>query len=374
MRYGQGSVTQDKRGHWRARYYGPDGKQRSKTFRRKTDAQDYLASMKTDRNRGDWIDPKGGEVLFGKWVAEWLRSKHTLGEAARARDESLLKNHVLPAFEDTPIGRIGPLDIRAWVNDLVDAGLSPRTIHACYRIAASSLRAAAAARLIGDPPLGVGVIHLPKIERKPERFLTEGEVETLATAMMEHYQPLVYTLAYTGCRWQEIAGLKRCFLDVPKSQLHVRGVLARTKSGYRYKTHPKTDAARRTVTLPRFVAEMLKERAEDHDTEWVFTGPGGARLDGSNFRRPWKTAINKVGLEHLTVHDLRHTHAAWLIRDGIQPLALQRRLGHKDIRTTMNVYGHLFPNFEQDLVETLDRRRAEAMGESAKIVSLKARR
>jgi integrase len=107
--------------------------------------------------------------------------------------------------------------------------------------------------------------------------------------------------------------------------------------------------------------------------EMVFTSPKGHVLRSSNFRRPWTKAVVAAGLTPLTFHDLRHTHAAWLIRDGIQALALQRRLGHKDIRTTMNVYGHLFPNFEDAVIERLDRRRVEAQsGESAKIFRLQA--
>lgn len=378
MEYGQGSLTQDPRnGKWLARYRAPDGRQRSKSFKRKSDARTFLSTMAADKERGVWIDPQGAQVPFGKWAEEWLRSQHGLGNASRYRDQGLLRNHVLPVFGSTPLGRISPLDARAWVNDLVASGLSPSTVRLCFRLFAGPMKAAAVARMIPDLPLGRGIINLPPIVPKRERFLTEAEVERLAVAFAEDWRPLIYTAAYTGCRWQELAGLKRCFLDLDRNQLHVRGVTEKDGGVIRWREHPKTEAGRRTIALPAFLAEMLEDHQKSQPLgEMVFTSPKGGLLRETNFRkRFWVPAVQGSGLAPLTFHDLRHTHAAWLIREGVQPLALQRRLGHKDIRTTMNVYGHLFPNHEDGLVVALDQRRAavrENFSESAKIVRLNA--
>ena len=374
MSYGQGSLTQDQRnGRWLARYRGADGRQHSKTFERKTDARNFLAAMQTDKLRGVWIDPAGAQVLFSDWAQEWFRGRHGLGPATRARDESLLRNHIMPMFARMPLGRIGPLDVRSWINDLVSAGLSPRTVQSCFTVLGSILRSAHAAKLIAEVPLAKGVVDLPRAQRKRERFLTELELEHLASQFDGHYKPLIYTAAYTGCRWQEVSGLKRCFLDLDGAKLHVRGVFERVGGGLSYRECPKSDAGRRTISLPRFLATMLTDYLAVLDTqEWVFTVPAGGTLRESNFRRVWRGAVSRAGLEPLTFHDLRHTHAAWLIRDGVQPLALQRRLGHRDIRTTMNVYGHLFPNFEDAVVDLLERRHREASEESAKILSFLA--
>jgi integrase len=391
--YGQGSVTEDKRsGKWLARYRGPDGRQRSKTFTRKTDARKFLSSMQADKVRGTWIDPQGAQTPFDRWAHEWFQSQHRLGPHARDRDGGLLSNHIIPGFGATPLGRIGPLDVRRWINELIlgtgptsnliDASgrsrpripLSPRTLQPCYRIFSAIMRSAVDARLIGIAPTGRGIVYLPKIERKPERFLSELELERLADAISPHYSVLVVAAAYTGCRWQELAGLKRCYLDLDKGLIHVRGVLERVKGDVRYKEHPKTQSSRRAVGLPRFLVDALREHIAGQPVhEYVFTSPKGFVLRSSNFKRPWKSAVEAAGLSPLTFHDLRHTHAAWLIRDGVAPEALKRRLGHKSIRTTMDVYGHLFPNFEDAVIETLDRRRDEALsGETAKIIRLQA--
>jgi integrase len=75
----------------------------------------------------------------------------------------------------------------------------------------------------------------------------------------------------------------------------------------------------------------------------------------------WVPAVESAGLAPLKFHELRHTAAAFMISDGADPLQIKRRMGHADIRTTYNLYGHLFPDREEALVAALDRRRAAAL-------------
>ncbi len=114
---------------------------------------------------------------------------------------------------------------------------------------------------------------------------------------------------------------------------------------------------------PAFLVELLSEHlAHAPESEFVFPVPQGGpslpRLSPSVLQ----PAVRMAGLEPLTPHELRHTHAAMLIRDGANPLAIQKRLGHKDIRTTLNVYGHLFPEQDEILSELLDATYGEVHG------------
>lgn len=373
--YGQGSISERKRrvnGRektvYLARYWGPDGKQHSRTFERKTDARNFLSQSITDKRRNEWFDPALGATAFGKWATEWFEGQHGLGDPARARDDSLLRNHILPAFATRPLAKISPLEVRSWINRLVAKGLAPRTVHACFRIFGTIMRAAVAAKMIPDAPVGRGVVDLPKIERKSERFLTEAEVEKLVDLVPSHYQALIYTAAYTGCRWQELAGLRRENLDLLGRKLHVRTVVERVGGTVRIKEFPKSDMSRRTIGLPQRVVDLLAIHLRGaKESELAFTGPDGGILREANFRkRQWNPAItglletlpkNRAAeLAGITFHDLRHTHVAWLIADGTAALSIQRRLGHRDIKTTMNTYGHLFPHLEEELVERLDDR------------------
>ena len=64
--------------------------------------------------------------------------------------------------------------------------------------------------------------------------------------------------------------------------------------------------------------------------------------------------IEKAGVKKIRVHDLRHSHVAYLIHQGVEPLMIKQRLGHKDIKITLNTYGHLYPNEQKKLAEMLN--------------------
>jgi hypothetical protein len=131
-------IRQTPSGKWQARYRDPSGRLRGKTFIRKGDAQAFLAATKTDLHRGAWIDPSRSMTRFGDLAGEWLDNRLNLRRTSLARDESYLRNHVLPAFEDLPLGRLERGAIQAWVKDLTADGLAPRTCRCATRSSRAS--------------------------------------------------------------------------------------------------------------------------------------------------------------------------------------------------------------------------------------------
>ena len=95
--------------------------------------------------------------------------------------------------------------------------------------------------------------------------------------------------------------------------------------------------------MPEFLRKMLARHLNEFGSgEWVFSSPGGGFLRYDNFRdRVWLPAVGSSGLGALTFHQLRHTAAALMVDEGAEALQVKRRMGHKDIRTTYNTYGHL---------------------------------
>ena len=67
--------------------------------------------------------------------------------------------------------------------------------------------------------------------------------------------------------------------------------------------------------------------------------------------------MERAGVKKIRVHDFRHSHVAYLVDQGVQPLIIKERLGHRDIKITLNTYGHLYPNKQVQLAEMLDRNR-----------------
>jgi integrase len=113
----------------------------------------------------------------------------------------------------------------------------------------------------------------------------------------------------------------------------------------------------RTIPLPKPLVHVLRAHLEDAPaSDFVFPARQGGHLRYDNFRtRVWDKAVVQAGLEGLTFHELRHTCAALLIRHGADVLFVSRFLGHTDVRTTLNVYGHLFPRHGAEAVEAVGR-------------------
>jgi integrase len=202
----------DRRKPWRARYWGPDGRQHSRSFERKADAQRWLAEVQHDKAGGTWTDPRLGRVRFAEWYIEWQHTTHNVRPTTAVRDRMLADRYVLPRFGPVPLARIGQRDVRGWVAELSAKGLAPATVHKCYQLLSKILAAAVEAGMLPRSPCRQ--VPLPKIERTEMRFLTAVEVRRLAEVIGPQYRALVLLGAYGGLRIGEMAGLRRKRLDL----------------------------------------------------------------------------------------------------------------------------------------------------------------
>jgi integrase len=343
------------RRRWRARYRASDGREHSQSFSRKADARRFAAEREAAVQAGRWIDPRAGNMPLRTWAQRVMASRLHLRPATRARDVAYLNNHVLNTFGDRPLSHISKEEVQAWVQFLVEGkGLAPRTVRECYRVLASMMREAVDSKLLPESPCRR--IALPRIPSTEKRFLSAMEVVRLADTIDPRFRAFVFAGCYLGLRWGELAGLKRANLDLGARRARVVGSLERVHSGFRYVEETKTAATRRTLSLPGFLVTILSEHlAIVADTEFVFPAPQRGCLNYHSWRtRFWNPAVKKASLWPFNPHEMRHTCVALLIDQGAHPLAIQRYIGHSDIRTTMNTYGHLFPNHDDASAHALD--------------------
>jgi len=122
-----GRVRRLPSGRYQARYLGPDGKDRpaSDTFASKTDAEVWLARKEIEIRDGEWIDPDLGKVTFQAYATRWVRDRR-LKPRTDELYQGLLRNHVLPAFGNRPVGEIREPEVRRWHKELLTAGPSGR--------------------------------------------------------------------------------------------------------------------------------------------------------------------------------------------------------------------------------------------------------
>jgi integrase len=389
---------------WRARYPDPTRggtAQIERKFDTKREAERWLNEQKVAVQRGTHIDPSQASRRFADIVDAWRGTWIELEPKTKAGYDNMLNKHVLPRWRDAQIGAVSADSIQAWVNELAESGRAPGTIAHVYGVVRSVLRVAVERRYITINPCDA--VRLPRRSSYGERgapkemlFLTAPEVQQLAEAIDPHYRVLVYTAAYSGMRAGELGALRRRDVDLLHGRLNVNRALKEINS-----TSPTLSAGDkglifgatktgkcRVIGVPCFLVAMLTDHLASIPSDpdaLVFTANEGGPLRHSNFyRRHFKPTVRRrycVGCgttvqpddevcpecegadliyiltprKHgLRFHDLRHTCAALLIAADAHPKAIQDHLGHRDIQTTFNVYGHMLPAAQEALAAALD--------------------
>ena len=236
-------------------------------------------------------------------------------------------------------------DVRAWAVKLIREGRSPATAQRCVHLLSASLKSAVDARVLGR-----NEAHGIRVDRGKElrqRYLTQDEVERIVDHLPTRTdQTVVYLLAYTGCRWGEIAGLHW-------ARVSDDGVLtvAETMDDQNRVIVPWPKGKKpRAVQLAPWLVDRLGERTAgpcgvDHlsgrcQSGLVVTTKSGTALGARNWRRVFDQAVTDAGLTDVWPHLLRHTAASWGIQNGASLAEVGQLLGHRSPQTTQR-YAHL---------------------------------
>lgn len=207
-------------------------------------------------------------------------------------------------------------------------------------------------------------------EDSPERpLLTPAQVLALADAIDPRYRALVLVAGTGGLRLGELLGLRLVDVDLSAGTVQVEQAATHMMSGARLLGPPKSLAGRRVVTLPAFVVDALRRhlaaRSRDSAVSHVFTTPAGQPLDKATLYRAWRAARAKVGLDHVTLHDLRHAAATFAAWAGASTRELMARIGHSSPWAALR-YQHAVPERDHDIACRLDEIFTQARLELAK--------
>ena len=367
------SITRDKSGAWRARYRDPEGKQRSRNFSRRRDAELFLTSAEHAKASGTYVDPVLGKITFDTWAKEWRAGVVDLRPSTLARDDGYLKRYLQPTFGKKRLAEIDHVMVRAWVAGLIARGLAPSTVVLAGLLMRKIMATAVAAGRIPASPCNG--IRLPRIEREEARFLAPAEIGALTDTINERYRGLVMLGAFGGLRIGEMLGLRAKHLDLLHGRVSVAEILVEV-SGQLYFGPPKTRAGRRAVPLPRVAIDALDDHLRRYPAaqgDLVFSAPEGGPVRLASWRRRfWKPAVEASGLSPLRPHDLRHTAVALWIAAGATPREIATRAGHTSVVTVLDRYGHLFPDSEQKVNAALDVLATDAgISRSAQVVPIR---
>ena len=340
-----------KTGLWVAQWYevdiyGKKKRHKKRGFKTMREAKQY-ENERSLKNAGSM------DMLFKDFVEQYFEDKDSsLKIRTKKNKRYMLEQHVIPFFGDTKISEITPAHITKWQNEMSKKGFSDsylRMIDNQFR--ALFTHATKIYDLDNNPCKRVE--RLGSDDSRSLNFWTVEEYETFMTTIPEEsrYYVIFETLFWTGMRIGEMLALTKSDIDFDNNTISISKTYYRTDKTD-YITEPKTKQSIRVVDIPEFLKKELKEFCDSKyalpDDERIFP------IVQEAVQRKIRENAVRAGVKKIRVHDLRHSHASYLINKGVQPLIIKERLGHKDIKITLNTYGHLYPNQQKQVAVLLD--------------------
>ncbi len=364
-----GQIVKRGRQRWLIRVFlGRERETRKRRYHNRTvhgsarRAQEYLTQMLRERDLGRGLE--GSEITLGEFLDRWLETaaKPKLREKSYRSYDGLLRRYIRPALGERILSTITPLDVQATCQQLVDRGLSSRTVRYAHTVLRSAMRQAIRWRLlIQDPTEGA---QLPRLGRREMRVLNAEQSRVfLATALKTYYGPIFAAALTTGMRPSECLGLQWHDIDWERGTVGVVRTLERVKGSWRF-ADTKRNRSRRIIRLQEWVLEMLRGlharmRCSKYDApeaaDLVFTTPAGRPIHSDKLAQRFKEILRQAGLPAVRLYDLRHTAATLALSAGVPPKVVAEQLGHASAAFTLDVYSHLLPHMQHEAAARVER-------------------
>lgn len=299
---------------------------------------------------------------FGEFVAERYLPYAKSRKRSWQTDESMLRNHLLPAFADLRMNRISRSDVLAFHHAALERGYAAGTCNRLIMLMKFVYNCAIRWDVL--PPTGNPCVGVESFEDHGarERFLSASEVQRLFAELDSNRNvqvgQVIRLLLYTGARKREVLDARWDEIDLERRLLTVPAARSKSK---RPRHIPLSDAA----------LELLRSLPRREDVPWVFFNAKTMKPPVSIFYA-WDSIRKKVGLAEVRLHDLRHSYASFLVNAGRSLYEVQKLLGHHDPKVTMR-YAHLSPQAMLEAVnavgDVVARARAGRVGEVAQAMA-----
>jgi integrase len=349
-----------------------NGKRRRKIVYGETrkEVADKLKALHRDQAAGQAIltDRQTVEHYLDRWL-ETAVNPHRRAKTANSY-EQIVRLYLKPHLGRVQLAKLTPEHVQTMLNALLlngSAGGKPLSARTVQYVRAVLRRALNQALKWGYVSRNAATLtDTPKVPRYEAIILSPAQSQQLLMAAAGHRLEALFTVALgLGLREGEVLGLRWVDLDFAQHSLRIVQTVQRLP-GRLALERPKTERSIRLLPLPVFMERALAHHAERQTAErqlagddWddhglIFPSERGTPLDPRNLLRQFKALLVTAELPDMRFHDLRHSCATTLISQGVHPRVVQEILGHSQISTTMNVYGHVLDATRRVAADAMD--------------------
>lgn len=325
---------------WRARYVDDQGNEHAKGFDRKTDAQTWLNAQVSTLVQGTHVAPRDAQLTVQEWCDLWIQGYgvHRDTTVRQARVHIKLITH---EFGKMPLAAVRPSSVKSWVAKLKRNGREPSYVYALHSRLSQIMSDAVHEGLLVRNPCSRRTA--PPMGKQKPYVATTQQVWEIHDAFPQHLRAAVLLGAFAGLRVAEVSALKVTDVDLMRGVVNPR---------QQWKDEPlKTDASQTPIPIPRELTLLLSASVKKWPADYMVTDGMG------NPAPPWHIdralrAVRKGGSveglpEEFSFHDFRHYFASLLISKKADIKTVQARLRHASAKTTLDTYGHLWPDADE---------------------------
>ncbi|MEK3686741.1 tyrosine-type recombinase/integrase [Paenibacillus sp. FSL R10-2736] len=329
-----------------------------------------LNALRKDSRNGVYVHPD--KVTLGEWLDNWLNVtvKLSLRDTTWLLYESLVRNHIKEVLGKIQLSKLKAANVQKFYNEKLtqgrkdgkEGGLSAQTIRHFHKVLNSALDQAVAEKFLSENIMSA--VKQPKLLHKEMQILNKDQIRQFLETLKAHkdyqkYYPMFLLELYSGLRRGELLALR--FKDILVNQSAIKIVQQVVKVGGKNVVREiKTTAGQsRKIVIPTEILNILilikhsridqfkslgvENELHGLEEQYIFSNSLGGYIKPRNFVRIFKAILKAAELPlSIRFHDLRHTFATTIsLEQGIDIKTLQADLGHNDISTTLNRYGHV---------------------------------